>query len=363
MKEVTNNMKRIIHILAIVAASMLCMSACTKQGTAQAQARTEEHRLQVITTIFPQYDFARQIGKDKADVTMLLKPGAESHSYEPSPKDIKDIQNCDLFIYTGGENDAWVENILASMEGRKPDILRLIDCVDTVTEEIVEGMEGEHHHEEIEESAITQVYDHDHAQADHSHNHEGHEDDALNHEGHDHEEEVDEHVWTSPVNAIAIVNEIARLMMERDPDNAGAYAENRDAYVGQLRELDQAFRQVVDTGIRRTVLFGDRFPFRYFADAYGLDYYAAFPGCSAQTEASAATIAFLIDKVRQERIPVVCTIELSNGKIADAICEATGAQKRTMYSCHNVTKKQWETGITYLSMMMENAQTLRTALN
>lgn len=293
-------------------------------------------KLSIVTTIFPQYDFTRQIVGEHADVTMLLKPGAESHSFEPAPQDIKKIQNADLFIYTGGENDVWVDRILASMGDKKPKTLKLVDCVPVVTEEIVPGMEHEHEEEEEEEAK------HDHG-----------EDEIEN----------DEHVWTSPKNAIKIVARIAQILEKEDSANASAYAANSAAYISKLRDLDKTFYEAVKTAKRKTLLFGDRFPFRYFADAYGLKYYAAFTGCSTETEASAATVAFLTDKVKKEKIPVVFTIELSNGKIADSICDATGAKRDTLHSCHNVSAEDFAKGATYLSLMQQNAAALRKALN
>ena len=329
-------MKKHISVILTAVLAAVCPSACGKSGKTEDAGASE---LSVVATIFPPYDFTRQIAGDDADVIMLLSPGAESHSYEPTPQDIKTIQSCDLFIYTGGESDVWVEDILSSMGDQMPETLRLVDCVPTVTEEIVEGME--HGHEEHE----------DH----------GDHEDLEEHE--DHEEETDEHVWTTPQNAIKIVENITSKLCEMDPDNAGSYEKNSAGYIEQLEMLDASFREVVGQAERRTILFGDRFPFRYFADEYGLDYYAAFPGCSDETEASAATVAFLINKVNEEQIPVIFTIERSNGKLADSICEATGAEKRILYSCHNVTRNQLDSGATYLSMMMENVESLRAALN
>lgn len=327
------NTKRMISVILAAVLSLFSLAACQTHSQSDGEKTSTDgaHKLKIVTTIFPQFDFARQIAGDRADVTMLLQPGAESHSYEPTPQDIKNIQNCDLFIYTGGENDVWVDGILDSMGEQKPDTLRLVDCVPTVEEEIVEGME----------------HDADEAQG-HSHGDDG---------------EIDEHVWTSPKNAVEIVKKMTGLISEKDPDNAGTYEENSAAYIGQLEKLDSDFRQAVDHGTRRTILFGDRFPFRYFAEEYGLTYYAAFPGCAAETEASAATVAFLVDTVKEQHLPVVFTIELSNGKIADSICETTGAKKLTMYSCHNVTKDQMEVGATYLSLMTDNLESLRAALN
>lgn len=323
-------------LLSLASAAVCAAYVLTGCGAAQttSQSAAQAQQLSVVSTIFPSYDFARQIAGDNAQVTMLLHPGAESHSYEPTPQDIKTIQNCDLFIYTGGENDVWVEDILASMGDKKPATLKMMDCVQTVTEELVEGMEDDHDHEEADSHA----------------------------EEHAEEPELDEHVWTSPKNAIQIVNAIAQAMSEKDAEHAAAYEANRAAYTQQLTQLDEDFRQVVDNAPNKTVLFGDRFPFRYLADEYGLSYYAAFSGCSTETEASAATVAFLTNKVTELNIPVVFTIELSNGKIADSICDATGAQKLTLYSCHNVTKDQMEQGVTYLSMMQQNVESLRTAL-
>ena len=268
---------------------------------------------------------------------MLLKPGEEIHSYEPTPQDIRDIQNCDLFICVGGENDVWVEEILEAMGEEAPETLRLMDMVEVYSEETVEGMQeekGAHEHE------------------DEGHDHE---------EDHDHEE-ADEHVWTSPVNAAVITARIAEAMEEKDPANAALYRENAEAYIGELKRLDDSFRRLTESAVRRTLVFGDRFPLRYFAEEYGLDYYAAFSGCSADCEPSAATMAFLINKVRQEQIPVVFCIEFSNGNIARAICETTGAAPMTFYSCHNVTADQMKAGVTYRDMMEDNLLVLEKAL-
>ncbi len=304
----------------MTALAAICLTACDSR-THETPAST--HRLRIVTTIFPQFDFAREIGGGKADVAMLLKPGMESHSYEPSPRDIQSIQNSDLFIYTGGENDAWVENILNAMGDKKPATIKLLDTVNTVEEETVDGMEHDH--------------------------------DGPRHD-------IDEHVWTSPKNAVIIVDRIAAAMAEKDPANAGLYEQNRQRYVGQLQQMDTTFRDVIGHAKRKTLLFGDRLPFRYFADEYGLKYYAAFSGCSVETEASAATLAFLIERAKKEHIPVVFTIEFSNGKIADAISDATGARKMTLYSYHNLTRDQLEAGETVLGLMQKNIDSLKTAL-
>jgi zinc transport system substrate-binding protein len=305
-------MKKLTVILSLILFALTCGQA--------------EAKISVVTTIFPCYDFARAVASDDAEIAMLLRPGSESHSFEPTPQDIIKIQNCDVFVYVGGESDEWIKGILESIDTSKMKVVTLMDCVEVVEEEIVEGME-----EEDEDEG-------------------------------EHEAEYDEHVWTSPRNAELIVRKISGALCEADPTNAEAYGKNAAAYIVKLGELDAAFRKVVDGATRKTLVFGDRFPFRYFADAYGLKYFAAFPGCSTETEASAATVAFLIDKVRAEKIPAVFHIELSNEKIADAICEETGAKKLLLHACHNITRTDLEDGATYLSLMEQNVKNLGEAL-
>lgn len=328
---------KVAVLLLTAVALMIGVSGCRHVSE---ESKNREDTLRVVTTIFPQYDFVRQIAGEHAEVSMLLKPGEETHSYEPTPQDILKIQNCDLFIYVGGENDEWVEDILESIDTEKIRQLRLIDCVETVNEEHVEGMKEERGHEHEEEDA--------HQEADHG----SHE--TLT---------PDEHVWTSPENAISIVERITEELAGLDPEYRAVYEENKEAYEKQLEELDEAFREVVRSAKREVLLFGDRFPFRYFADAYDLDYYAAFPGCASDTEPSAATMAFLINKVKEEQIPVVPKMELSNENIANAIAETTHAEVRTFYSCHNLTAREFAEGETYLSMMKKNVETLKEALN
>lgn len=303
----------------------------TQKAGVQNAETSQDDKLRVVTTIFPQYDFVREIGKDYVSVQTLLKPGEETHSYEPTPQDILAIQKADLFIYVGGENDAWVEDILESPEMRQIRTLRLVDCVDMLEEEHVEGMKEERH---------------------------------LGHEAEE-ETEKDEHVWTSPKNVIHITEKIAEELISLDSDRRKYYEANQNAYAEQLSQLDRAFRDIAKKAAqqgRNILLFGDRFPFRYFAREYGMEYYAAFPGCASDTEPSAATMAFLIRKVKEEKLPIVLKMELSSDQIANAIAEATGAQVRVFYSCHNLTLEQFENGCGYLSMMQENVETLKAAL-
>ena len=370
-------LRRAAGLFALIAVLIIPITVLTGCGTEQ-PSEQDDGRIRIVTTIFPPYDFARAIAGDetKADITMLLSPGEEVHSYEPTPMDIKKIQNSNLFIYVGGENDVWVERILENMGDKRPQTLRLVDLTDTVAEEIVEGMmeeRGEHEHEpehaedagrEHEEAGVEGVghdheADHDHGEADdHAHSSHTHSGDSSEEE----HEEADEHVWTSPVKAAEITEAIAAKMAEIDSDNAESYLANANAYVKKILEVDAAYREIVDNAERRTIVFGDRFPLRYFAEEYGLEYFAAFPGCSSESEPSASTLAFLIDKVREEQIPVVFSIEFSNGNIARAICESSGAVQRTFNSCHNVTRAQMENGATYVSLMTENLEPVREAL-
>lgn len=310
----------------------------------------EEEKLQIVTTIFPPYDFVKRVGGDHVEVTMLLKPGMESHSYEPTPADIVKIMNSDIFMYAGGESDVWVEDLLAGNDGQT-DPFALLDWVDPLEEETAEGMQVKGH---------THTHEHD------AHDHE--QEAADPHEQQEHavhlgEEEYDEHVWTSPQNAIVIVEKICGILSEKDPAHAAVFEENAAAYVEELKKLDAAFWEVVNSADRRTLVFGDRFPLLYFVKTYDLEYYAAFPGCSMETEPSAAMIAFLTDKVKEEQIPVVFYLEMSNGKIAEAIAETTGARTAVFYSGHSITADDLAAGEDYLSLMYRNVEALREALS
>lgn len=299
---------------------ILSLSACGDSSSGG------DGEVRVVATVFAAYDFAREILGERGQAELLLPPGSEAHSYEPTPKDIIDIQSCSLFICVGGESEAWVADILSSIGGDVR-VVTLMDCVETLAEETVEGMEVEEH---------------------------GHEDEV--------EVEYDEHVWTSPRNAMLICEKISSALCEADPDGAEYYSARLENYLSELDALDNAFRETVENGSRNTIVFGDRFPLLYFARAYGLDYYAAYPGCSDDAEPSAATVAFLIDKVREEDIPVVFHIELSNENLCDVICDETGARKLLFSACHNVTRRQFNSGVTYLSLMWENVEALKEAL-
>jgi len=328
-------MKRSILILIMLAAVLFAITGCKRNKNAD--KKNPNGKITVITSNFPPYDFARQIAGDKINLSMLLPPGAESHSFEPSPRDIIAIQNSDIFVYTGGETDLWVDRILESMDTSKMNIIRMMDVVDVVEEEIVEGMEDDDEDDE-EDSPHSPLPT-------------------------PHSPSFDEHVWTSPRNAILIARAITDVLCEVDDANATFYQQKAAVYIDKLAQLDADFLEVVIGAKRNTIVFADRFPFRYFADTYRLTYFAAFPGCSTETEPSAATVAFLINKIKSEKIPVVFHIELSNEKMADTISAETGAKKLILHACHNITKRDFEAGLGYLDFMRRNVENLKQALN
>lgn len=317
--------KIIISIISIIVLVVSCVG-CQKTAEGRGEGALGYDGISIISSIFPSYDFARQITGGDENVTMLLPPGSEIHSYEPTPQDTIKIQDCDVFIYTGGESDSWIDQILDSIDTSKMKIVKMMDCVETVPEELVEGME------EVDEERESE------------------------------EPEYDEHVWTSPKNAKVIAEKISEAICQADPGDSQKYQQNTEEYLKKLDALDQEFQSVVDQGVRKTLIFGDRFPFRYLADEYGLDYYAAFPGCASETEPSAQTVSFLIDKVKEEKIPVVFYLEMSNEKMADTICEETGAKKMLFHACHNVSKDDLKNGATYLGLMENNVKALKEAL-
>lgn len=285
-------------------------------------------KLRVVCTLFPYYDFVRQIGGEDVDVTLLVAAGREAHSFEPTPLDVITLSRADVFIYNGGESEVWVEDILDASGENIGAVLAMMDYADTLAEEVAEGMQVRPEAEEDDE-----------------------------------EIEYDEHIWTSPVIAMELCRVIAGALMEADPDHARSYAARLDDYLAELTELDGAFRQVVDGARRHTLVFGDRFPLLYFCRTYGLDYRAAFHGCAGDTEPSLATLKYLIDKVNGEHIPVVYTIELSSRKIARAIADTTGARVATFQSCQTVSRADFQAGATYLSLMRQNVDALKEGLS
>lgn len=312
------NVKRKIYrlISIIVSAAMICL--CTACGN---ESVNDDNKLKIVATLFPQYDFANQITGGNADVTLLLTPGSESHTYEPTPKDVSKIQKADIFIYVGGESEVWVEDVLKSAQNRQLKTVRLMDYITPVEE----------------------VHDED---------------------GHEHDDtEYDEHIFTSLKNSKILLNEICSAICESDKENEAEYKKNAEAYSEKISELDEEFADMINSAERKTVVFGDRFPFAYFAEDYGLECYAAFSGCSSETEASSATISSLIDTVKKEEIPVVFYIEFSSQSIANKIADAAGVKTALLHSCHNISKEDLENGTSYADLMTQNYQNLSEALN
>lgn len=302
--------------------------------------------LRVVTTVFPYYDFTRQIAGELLDsgeieLELIVPAGMDSHSFEPTPEDMVKIQEADIIICNGGAMEHWFEQVADALDLENQKVITMMDYVDTVEEEIVEGMEHEHSHE------------------DHGHQ----EESGLYDDGHEEEIEYDEHIWTSPVNAMKLSAVISDTLKKTDPVHSQIYQNNLDMYEEKLSALDQKFRSIVDQADRRLVVFGDKFPLRYFFDEYGLEYRAAFSGCSTDTEPSAKTIAYLIDKVEEFDIQAVYYLELSSHRVAEIIGEETGAKPLLFHSCHNVTRREFDSGITYLDLMEQNAVNLSKGLS
>lgn len=340
-------MKKYISVLLALVMTVLCFTACGSKSAEKSTAKTSQkttteassgEKLKIVTTIFPEYDWVKQIlGEESsnAELTMLLDDGVDLHSYQPTAEDITKISDCDLFIYVGGESDAWVDDALKEAVNKNMKVINLLDVLGNTVkeEEVVEGMEAE---EEEEES-----------------------------EGAEEEPEYDEHVWLSLKNAQVLCKEIGKDLEDLDKAHADVYQKNTDAYVEALAALDKKYQETVDVANQKTLLFGDRFPFRYMVDDYGLTYYAAFVGCSAETEASFKTISFLAKKVDELGLRYVMTIEKSDQKIAKTIIQNTKEKNQqilTLDSMQSTTSKDVENGTTYLSVMADNLNVLKEAL-
>lgn len=348
--------KMFIKTLAVLM-SALMLTACAGQGSAGAESSSG--KISIVTTIFPEYDWVMQILGDKAadaEVTMLLDNGVDLHSYQPTADDILKIANCDLFIYVGGESDGWVEDALAEAVNKDMIVINLLEVLgDSVKEEeVVEGMQEEDEH------------DHDHHHDDEDGDHDADEDHDHDHEEEEEEVEYDEHVWLSLRNASVLCDAITDALAKADVDNASVYQTNNEAYKAQLAALDEQYKEAVSGASFDTLLFGDRFPFRYLTDDYNLNYYAAFVGCSAESEASFETIVFLADKTDELGLNAILTIETSDQKIAQTIRDNTADKDQQIYaldSMQSTTSADVESGVTYLSIMTANLEILKKALN
>lgn len=313
------------RLICLLLAAVLAVGAA---GCGADTAPPDDGRLQVVCTLFPYYDFVRQIGGEDVNATLLVSAGREVHSFEPTPLDAVRLSRADVFICNGGESEAWVTELLSAAGEDIGQVLVMMDHADVLAEEIQEGMQIRENEEDEEEEEV----------------------------------EYDEHIWTSPVVAAELCRVIAGALAAADPNHADAFQHRLDSYLAQLTELDADFRQVVAEGRRTMLIFGDRFPLLYFCRTYGLDYRAAFHGCSSDTEPGLGTLKYLIDMVRSRQIPVVYTIELSSQKVARAIADTTGARVLTFHSCQTVSRADFDAGATYLSLMRQNLAALKEGL-
>lgn len=350
MKKFLGYIVALISIIAILTACSISIDDKENVVTTKTESseKTGENKIKVVSTIFPSYDWIREIvgdEKDSYDLKLLLDKGSDLHNYQPSAEDIAKISTCDLFIYVGGESDAWVEDVLKNSTNKNMKVINLVESLGdgAKLEEIVEGME---------------VEEHEHSEEEHEHSEEEHM----------HEEiaEVDEHVWLSLKNASIYVLNIKEALKDIDKDKASIYEKNANAYIEKLKNLDAKYQEVVDNASNKTLLFGDRFPFRYLVDDYGISYYAAFVGCSAETEASFDTVIFLANKLDELNLKNILTIENSDKKLAKTIIENTKEKDEDIESLNSmqaISKKDIEDGVSYLKIMQDNLEVLKKVLN
>ena len=306
-------MKKILALVLCII-FVFSLAGCNEQ-------KQDDGKISIVVTAFPHYDFARQVTKgiDNVEIKMLVPPGSEVHTYEPSPSDILAISTCDVFIYTGGESETWVDGILSSSGNDDMKVISFMElCADSI----------KMHEKE--------------------------------HEGHEHE--YDEHVWTSPSTSAYLVHAIKNILLGIDGENAETYIKNGDEFEKNIREIESDLWDIMNEKVRQKIIVADRFPFYHLAHELELEYSSAYPGCSHSTEPSAQVISELANKVKEENIKYVFTIEFSNQKIAKSVIEGTNAEILTLHSCHNVSKEDFENGVTYIDLMMQNAANLRKAL-
>ena len=318
-------LKRKLLAVITAAATVLSLCACSSESS---YSNSDSGKLKIISTVFPPYDLARQIAGDNAEISILLPPGSEIHNYEPSAKDMIAIRNCDIFLYIGGENEQWAEKLINSNDTENVTAVKLIDYVPTLSED-----EDEHDH-------------------DHDHEHE-----------HEHEHETDEHIWTSPKNAQLMLSAVYDAICKVDPPDKQTYTKNKDAYAKQLSDLDDAYRSAVDNAKNKTIVLADKFPFRYLAHEYGLEFSAAFAACSDESEPGVSTMIKLTKTIKENNIPAVYYLEFSSTKIADTLCDETEATKLMLHSCHNVSKQDIENNVSYVDLMKQNLENLKLTLN
>ncbi len=350
-------------LLSVFVAAIFSLVACNETS----DKKPEQTKLSIVTTIYPEYAWVKEILGQRADsveLTLLIKNGVDLHSYKPTAQDIAKIASANMVIYVGGESDEWIKDALEATPKKGRSEINLMTALgDRVkAEEIVEDMqaEEEHEHNKVAEPAeVTHKDEHEH-HAEHAEEHE-------HHHHHDEEVENDEHVWLSLKNAEILVQKITVELAKLDLAHASAYKDNAADYIARITALDGDYRKAIESAHRKTILFGDRFPFRYLVDDYGIKYYAAFVGCSAESEASFETIAFLANKMDSDSLPAILTIEKGNKKIASAVLAASknskDAQILTINSMQSVTEQQIAKGESYLTIMQTNLEILKKALN
>ncbi len=334
-------MKYFVYTL-LFTVMLISFISCSNKNTTN--INNENKKINIVTTIFPEYDWVKNIVGDKFsqyDLTMLYNTGTDLHSYQPTADDIIKISNSDIFIYVGGESDEWIEEVLSKSTNKNMTVINLLEVLGSSAkeEEHVEGMQEEEHH------------------------HDGDEDEGHHEE--EHEIEYDEHVWLSLKNAKIFVEKIAEVICQKDSKNADVYKNNAANYIAKLNDLDLQYKNIVDSSAKKTILFGDRFPFRYLVDDYGLKYYAAFAGCSAESEAAFETIIFLANKADELKLNVILTIEGTNHKIAQTIVQNTKSKNQeilVMNSMQSTAAQDVENGISYISIMKQNLDVLKQAL-
>ena len=336
-------------IFGLILAGAVLITGCTAKTEKKDKGDNTKGKLKIVTTIFPEYDITRAIAKDKVDLELMIKPGVDVHSFTPTPQDIKTVQNSNIFVYGGTEHDKWVENLTKSIDMKNKKVVKLVDGIQQLEEESVDGMKHEHHHDDKKEDQ-------------HNHDHKHEKEDEHDHKD-ESEKELDPHYWTSPKNAIQMVKTITNALVEKDSDNAEFYKENAKNYIKQLEGVDKELHDVVDNAKIKKVVIADRFPFRYLFKDLGLEYRALFSGCSVESTASAGQIKKMVDYVKENKIPVVYHIEMGKGELAETVAKNSGAKVKLLHSIHTVTKEDFDKGITYIDLMKQNVEALKEGLN
>ena len=362
-------------VFGLVLAGAVFFTGCSAKTEKTDKVENNKNKLKVVTTIFPEYDMARAIAKDKIDLELLIKPGVDVHSFSPTPQDIKTVESSNVFIYGGTDHDTWVETLTKSIDMKDKKVVKLVDGIEQLEEETVDGMKHEHDHDhddkeekhdhdhDHDEKDEKHEHDHDHDKKDEKHDHD-HDEKNEKDEKHDHDDdELDPHYWTSPKNAIKMVNTITNALVEKDPENAEFYKENAKNYIKQLEEVDKELHNVVDNAKIKKVVVADRFPFRYLFADLGLEYRALFSACSVESTASAGQIKKMVDYVKTNKIPVVYRIEMGKGEMAETVAKDSGAKVKLLHSIHTVTKDEFDKGVTYIDLMKQNIEALKEGLN